>query len=43
MLGRRVHGLGGFGRGPAGSVDGLGLLDVETTMHAETTVRAVRF
>ena len=28
--------------GPAGSVDGLGLLDVETTMHAEKTVRPAR-
>ena len=28
--------------GPAGSVDGLGLLDVETTMHADKTVRPAR-
>ena len=41
MLGRRVHDPAGAD-GPAGSVDGLGLLDVETTMHAEKTVRPAR-
>ena len=41
MLGRRVHDPAGAD-GPAGSVDGLGLLDMETTMHAEKTVRPAR-
>ena len=41
MLGRRVHDPAGSD-GPAGSVDGLGLLDVETTMHEEKTVRPAR-
>jgi adenosylcobyric acid synthase len=40
MLGRRV--LDPAGRdGPAGTADGLGLLDVETTMAGEKTVRRV--
>ena len=41
MLGRRVHDPAGAD-GPAGSVDGLGLLDVETTMREEKTVRPTR-
>ena len=41
MLGRRVHDPAGAD-GPAGSFDGLGLLDVETTMHVEKTVRRAR-
>ena len=41
MLGRRVHDPAGAD-GPAGSVDGLGLLDVETTMHSAKTVRPAR-
>ena len=41
MLGRRVHDPAGAD-GPAGSVDGLGLLDVETSMHGEKTVRPAR-
>ena len=41
MLGRCVHDPAGAD-GPAGSVDGLGLLDVETTMHPEKTVRPAR-
>ena len=41
MLGRRVHDPVGAD-GPAGSVDGLGLLDVETTMQDEKTVRPAR-
>ena len=41
MLGRRVHDPEGAD-GPAGSTDGLGLLSVETTMHAEKTVRPAR-
>ena len=41
MLGRCVHNPAGAD-GPAGSVDGLGLLDVETTMPPEKTVRPAR-
>ena len=41
MLGRRVHDPAGAD-GRAGSVDGLGLLDVATTMHVEKTVRPAR-
>jgi adenosylcobyric acid synthase len=40
MLGKRVadpHGI----EGPAGAVDGLGLLDVETTLTGEKTLRSV--
>ncbi len=40
LLGRRVHDPTGID-GPGGSADGLGLLDVETTMYPEKTVRAV--
>ncbi len=40
LLGRRIHDPTGID-GPAGSVEGLGLLDVETTMYPEKTVRAV--
>ena len=38
MLGRRVQDLAGVD-GPAGAADGLGLLDVETVMAGEKTVR----
>ena len=38
MLGRRVHDPAGVD-GPAGAADGLGLLDVETTMAGEKTLR----
>jgi len=38
MLGRRVRDPAGVD-GPAGAADGLGLLDVETTMAGEKTVR----
>ncbi len=41
MLGRRVHDPAGTD-GPAGSVEGLGLLDLETTMQEEKTVRPAR-
>ena len=41
MLGRRVHDPAGVD-GPAGSVEGLGLLDLETTMQEEKTVRPAR-
>ena len=41
MLGRRVHDPAGAD-GPAGSVGGLGLLDVETTMQDQKTVRLAR-
>ena len=41
MLGRRVHDPAGVD-GPAGSVEGLGLLDLETTMQGEKTVRPAR-
>ena len=41
MLGRRVHDPAGAD-GPAGSVEGLGLIDVETTMQDEKTVRPAR-
>jgi len=37
MLGRRIHDPQGL-EGPAGSCDGLALLDVETTLLAEKTV-----
>ena len=40
LLGRRVHDPAGVD-GPPGSVEALGLLDVETTMVADKTVRAV--
>ena len=40
LLGRRIHDPAGID-GPAGSAEGLGLLDVETTMYPEKTVRAV--
>ncbi|MEM9172270.1 MAG: cobyric acid synthase [Pseudomonadota bacterium] len=40
MLGQRIHDPDGVD-GPAGSAAGLGLLDVETTMSADKTVRAV--
>jgi adenosylcobyric acid synthase len=36
MLGRKIHDPEGL-EGPAASVDGLGLLDVETTLHAHKT------
>ncbi len=38
MLGRRIHDPQGL-EGPAGSVEGLGLLDVETVLLAEKTTR----
>lgn len=38
LLGRKIHDPSGI-EGPAGSVDGLGLLDVETTMQGEKTVQ----
>ena len=41
MLGRRVHDPAGVD-GPGGSVDGLGLFELETTMIAEKTVRPTR-
>ncbi|MEO1694760.1 MAG: cobyric acid synthase [Pseudomonadota bacterium] len=41
MLGRMLHDPDGV-EGPAGSVAGLGLLDVETTLTADKTVRTVR-
>ena len=41
MLGRRVRDLHGVD-GPAGEAPGLGLLDVETEMGGEKSVRAVR-
>ena len=41
MLGRRLHDPLGVD-GPTGSVDGLGLLDLETTMAGEKTVRPAR-
>ena len=37
MLGRRIHDPEGI-EGPAGSVDGLGLLEVETTMQGDKRV-----
>ena len=40
MLGRRLHDPDGV-EGPAGSVDGLGLLDVETRLTAEKRLVAV--
>lgn len=40
MLGRRLHDPDGI-EGPAGRVDGLGLLDVETTLTAEKRLVAV--
>ena len=40
LLGRRIHDPAGID-GPGGSADGLGLLDVETTMLPKKTVRAV--
>ncbi|MEM8981740.1 MAG: cobyric acid synthase [Pseudomonadota bacterium] len=40
MLGRLVRDPGGVD-GPAGSIAGLGLLDIETTMGSEKTVRPV--
>ena len=40
LLGRRIHDPAGID-GPAGSAEGLGLLDVETAMWPEKTVRAV--
>ncbi len=41
MLGRRIHDPSGVD-GPTGSVDGLGLLDLETTMIGQKTVRRVQ-
>ena len=41
MLGRRVHDPAGVD-GPGGSVDGLGLFELETTMVGEKTVRPAR-
>ena len=41
MLGRRVHDPSGAD-GPSGSVDGLGLLELETTMLGHKTVRVAR-
>ena len=41
MLGRRVRDPEGVD-GPAGAADGLGLLDVETTMAGDKTVRRAR-
>ncbi len=38
MLGRRIHDPEGL-EGPPGSVDGLALLDVETTLRADKTTR----
>lgn len=38
MLGRRIHDPQGI-EGPAGSADGLGLLDIETTLAGTKTVR----
>ena len=40
LLGRRIHDPAGVD-GPPGSAEALGLLDVETTMVADKTVRAV--
>jgi adenosylcobyric acid synthase len=40
MLGRRIHDPDGI-EGKAESVDGLGLLDVETTLHADKTLTLV--
>ena len=40
MLGRAIHDRDGV-EGPAGSVDGLGLLDVETTLTADKTLTEV--
>jgi adenosylcobyric acid synthase len=40
MLGRRLHDPGGI-EGPAGSVDGLGLLDIETRLTGEKRLVAV--
>lgn len=40
MLGRFIHDPQGI-EGRAGSIEGLGLLDVETTMTADKTLRAV--
>jgi adenosylcobyric acid synthase len=40
MLGRTVHDPGGI-EGPAGTVDGLGLLDVETTLLADKRLEPV--
>ena len=40
LLGRRIHDPAGID-GPGGSAEGLGLLDVETTMLPKKTVRAV--
>ena len=40
LLGRRIHDPAGID-GPAGSAEGLRLLDVETTMSPEKTVRQV--
>jgi adenosylcobyric acid synthase len=41
MLGRRLHDPDGI-EGPAGSVDGLGLLDLETTMTGDKTLVEAR-
>lgn len=41
MLGRRVADPDGI-EGPAGAVEGLGLLDVETVLRGDKTVRPVR-
>lgn len=41
MLGRRVHDASGID-GPSGSVNGLGLLELETTMLGYKTVRVAR-
>ncbi|NVK31579.1 MAG: cobyric acid synthase [Gammaproteobacteria bacterium] len=40
MLGKRIHDPEGF-EGEAGSVDGLGLLDVETTLQSQKVVTPV--
>ena len=41
MLGRHIHDPAGAD-GPVGSLNGLGLLDIETTMAGEKTVRPAR-
>jgi adenosylcobyric acid synthase len=41
MLGRCIHDPGGL-EGPAGSAEGLGLLDVETTLLSDKAVRETR-
>ena len=41
MLGRHIHDPAGTD-GPVGSLNGLGLLDIETTMAGEKTVRPAR-